>query len=503
MPDQSQPRRPARALLAAALVAVVLVLMRSFPTMWYEGYHFDSDQAVVGLMAKHLAEGRAFPLFFYGQHYMLGVQAWLAAPFFLLGGPTVFMLHVPVLIINATVAVMLVVLLNRELDLGWAPAFLAALPFIVPPAVTSDHLLQMLGASVEPLLYVLLLWVLRQRAVLFGLVLMVGFLHREFTIFALPALGVAMALDGSLFSRATTQRALTALATAVIVWTIVDTLKTHIDVFGPSSGPPESGPLSLQMAALTSRMSLDAAGVAARARSLFVDCLSDLFGVRANALREHSINSTVVTGSAGIGLLLFVAAAFVSFRVVALAPRAKADWRGAPFCVYLALVALQSAAAYTTASEVQPGAPGLIRYVLLMLLLPVALAAWYFRHETARVFRGAVAAVLVIWAAAGLVDTARVVREYATVRPPNKARTLADFLVARGVRYARADYWDAYITDFLARERVVVASTWKVRVREYQRVVDAHRAEAAEIVRQPCVGGVSIEAWCVRGLSRE
>ena len=31
---------------------------------------FDSDQAIVGLMAKHLSELRAFPVFFYGQTYM-------------------------------------------------------------------------------------------------------------------------------------------------------------------------------------------------------------------------------------------------------------------------------------------------------------------------------------------------------------------------------------------------------------------------------------------------
>ena len=61
MPDQSQPRRPARALLAAALVAVVLVLMRSFPTMWYEGYHFDSDQAVVEGSVIDAQNSRSIP----------------------------------------------------------------------------------------------------------------------------------------------------------------------------------------------------------------------------------------------------------------------------------------------------------------------------------------------------------------------------------------------------------------------------------------------------------
>src|SRR2546428_12581251 len=92
--------RGRREALAFGGLAVVLALLRCFVPVYYEGFDFDSDQAVVGLMAKHLSELRAFPLFFYGQHYMLGVQAWLAAPFFLIGGTSVAMLRAPLVIIN-------------------------------------------------------------------------------------------------------------------------------------------------------------------------------------------------------------------------------------------------------------------------------------------------------------------------------------------------------------------------------------------------------------------
>src|SRR5437660_4068447 len=90
-------------------MAVLLVLFRTFAPVRYEGFHFDSDQAIVGLMAKHLAERRAFPLFFYGQNYMLGVQAWMAAPLFALGRPTVGLLRAPLVAINCAVAVGLIV----------------------------------------------------------------------------------------------------------------------------------------------------------------------------------------------------------------------------------------------------------------------------------------------------------------------------------------------------------------------------------------------------------
>ena len=73
---------------------------------WDEAY-FDSDQAIVGLMAKHLTEGRAWPLFFYGQEYMLGVEAWAMAPVFLVLGPTVFALHLTMVLFNVAAALLL------------------------------------------------------------------------------------------------------------------------------------------------------------------------------------------------------------------------------------------------------------------------------------------------------------------------------------------------------------------------------------------------------------
>jgi hypothetical protein len=169
------------------------------------------------------------------------------------------------------------------------------------------------------------------------------------------------------------------------------------------------------------------------------------------------------------------------------------------FCLYLLLVGLESLAAYSLACEITPGLPGLIRYVLLALFVPVAVVAWYLKHEPLRAFRAAVIAAVLSWTGFSLVDNGRVLREYVTSRPPDKFRTIADYLVAKQIKYAYADYWDAYIVDFLAREQVIVASTWKVRIREYQRLADAHRAEAATLVRVPCTGGAVVDAWCVRG----
>src|SRR5436309_3364171 len=88
-------------------LAVGLVLLRAAAFVFWEGISFDSDQAIVGLMAKHLSEFRTFPLFFYGQNYMLGVQAWIIAPFFWIARPSVAVMRVPLVILNVVAAVLL------------------------------------------------------------------------------------------------------------------------------------------------------------------------------------------------------------------------------------------------------------------------------------------------------------------------------------------------------------------------------------------------------------
>ena len=90
------------------------------------GVRFDADQAVVGLMAAHISEGRAFPVFFYGQSYLLAVEAYLAAPVMWLLGPTEVALKLPLLAMNAAAALLAVAARATRAAAGLA--FVAALP---------------------------------------------------------------------------------------------------------------------------------------------------------------------------------------------------------------------------------------------------------------------------------------------------------------------------------------------------------------------------------------
>jgi hypothetical protein len=87
----------ARAALALGLLGLayrlILALLVVPPT--------SSDEAFTGLAAIHIAAGRDYPVYYYGQHYMGTVEAYLAAPLFALFGPSTVLLRVPLLALYA------------------------------------------------------------------------------------------------------------------------------------------------------------------------------------------------------------------------------------------------------------------------------------------------------------------------------------------------------------------------------------------------------------------
>src|SRR4051812_50224726 len=99
----ADPARARRERWIAAGIVVALVVLRSLVLVFWEQAQFDSDQAITGLMAKHLAELRAFPLFYYGQSYMLAVEASLAAAMFIPFGASAATLKPPPLALDPAI----------------------------------------------------------------------------------------------------------------------------------------------------------------------------------------------------------------------------------------------------------------------------------------------------------------------------------------------------------------------------------------------------------------
>jgi hypothetical protein len=472
-----------------------LVVLRCLPSLRFEQFDFNSDQAIVGLMAKHFVEGRTFPLFFYGQAYMLGVQAWIAAPFVAIGGSTVAMLRLPLVVWNAVVVGWLMGRLIRH-GVSGGVAFAATLPIIAPGALASMLLMQTLGASIEPFLYVLLLWHLRSRPIAFGVLFAIAYLHREFVLFVLPALAVVWWLDRRRPDRATGIFLAKAVLAFAAAWLAIAEVARHVNTLGPPGGETAPGSLVAQSQMVVMRLMWDPRAYLARLGALVRNTLPDLFALHPVAAWLVGVNSRITVGST-LGGIAFLGGLVVA-AVTLLGRRRPLD---APpsdhFYWYLALIAVQAILAYALNGGINPAMPGVSRYVLFALLLPIAILGALVERQSWAVVKIAACALVALWAALNVGDNIAIIREYLRMPPPNEYRVLVDFLVSHRIKYGRADYWDAYIVDFLSGERVILAPTAVMRISAYDARVARNAASAVNVLHLPCDVGAHVASWCI------
>jgi len=486
------------ALWLAGLAA--LVVLRSAVFVFWPASHFDSDQAITGLMAKHLAELRAFPVFWYGQTYLLAVEAWLAAPVMALAGATVTALKLPLLAMNVAIAWLLFAGLTRNADLSERRAAFATLFFVLAAPITSAHFLTANGGNVEPCLYVLLLWALRNRPIWLGIVLGVGFLNREFTIYGAAALLLLDAFGRRLFTREGAVKSLTWLGVAAAVWAGFLVLRQFSSAAGPGTTIADldtrlAGNNLLQVA---ERLCADAAAIASGAGRIATVHWPELFGLESQPLTDFGIESGMRQGLTGSAWLLLPVIGMPLARGVLRGARREPRGAG-EFAHYLMIVAALSLASYLA------GRCGVVdfntmRYELLSILGAVGLAGWYLRVERAR-------PMLLAWAlccgaifAISIAGHARLLAEYATQPPTAMKQDLIRALDSRGIRYAYSDYWTSYYVGFMTRERIIVASEEIPRIREYQDAVASQGTNAIRISRRPCEGGeqLTVAFWQCR-----
>jgi len=123
----------------------------------------DGDEALVGIQAESIAAGAAHPLpvYFYGQHYMGALEAYLAAGVFRLVGPSV-----PALRVVPLLFALLLVLLTHELArrvVGRQAARCAALLAALAPLYPAVWSLKARGGYVETLALGLALLIVTHR----------------------------------------------------------------------------------------------------------------------------------------------------------------------------------------------------------------------------------------------------------------------------------------------------------------------------------------------------
>ena len=482
-------------------VTAALVLLRALVYLLFEQVGFDSDQAIIGLMAKHLSEGRAFPLFLYGQTYMLAVEAWTAVPFFLIGGPTVGALRFSMLAWNLAFGALLVVGLQRDAGLrGWT-ALVPALFFLAAPASISGQLFAAQAGTIEPFVYIAALWFLRRRPVWFGVVLGIGFRNREFTVYALPALVALELLSGEL-TRERVRDWLVSAAVFFAVWETIEALKPLSDFSGPGTrGQLLGGFSGSQVGNLLDRFNYQPGGaLVERMTRLGPQLVAWFAGAR-------QVDTTLPLGDRPwlgrvAGLCTLLAAARLAWLTMSLDAVTRKDrsvvrsvrdqLARAPFAWYLLGVGATAVSVFIAG---KPILNGYSRYVTLGLLVPVGLTAAVLALDSRRASRRVVTAVVIAWAILAIVDHTRVLVTVIRQPPSYPAREIAARLVERHVPVASAGYWQAYEITFLARERVRVASMDFVRIQEYQDLFIERLRDALVVQQNPCADGEPVATW--------
>jgi hypothetical protein len=475
----------------AAAVLVLLVVLRSIVFVFWEQSFFDSDQAITGLMAKHLIESRAFPVFYYGQNYMLGVEAYLAAPVFALAGVSVTTLKLPLLVLNSGVAILLLRTLERDVGLRPYAALVPVLFFALPSPAAASEMLAPNGGNFAPFVYTLLIWLTRARPGWCGFFFGLGFLHREFTLYALVALIGVEAIEGALPTREGLRRRFAMLPTAAVVWLVVQVLKYYSSAAGPGTSTADLWRPRASVLELADRWCGDLASLPAGIVQLFTEHWPVLFGTRPVPFYELSIESTGKQGVDGSWIILAVA---VLLPIATIVYRLLRERRWRPeynFCAYLVLTGLCSAAGYVI-GRCGNLHPTILRYELLSTLAVVGLGAWFLTVVPRSWLR--TTWIGIAFAAVGIsaLSHAQLLREYVTNTPGNPKRLIVRHLESRGVKYAKADYWRAYAITFLTNERIIVASDNVQRITEYQKLVDAHRDQAVRLSRENCPGGTML-----------
>jgi hypothetical protein len=492
------PMKKADATLRAASTAVIVVvsaeLLRSFVFLRFGQLAFDSDQAITGLMAKHLVEGRAFPLFFYGQTYLLAVESWAAAPFFAVFGPTVTALRLSLLAWNIVFATLAILTLHRDSSLGLWAAIVPLLFFLLPPPSIAVQLMNAQGAIVEPYVFIAALWLLRKRPLWFGAVFAVGFRNREFVAYAIPALLLVEVLSGEIDRKRVRDWLIAGVAFAA-VWQAVEALKPVADLMGPGTRGRfvETFPAS-QLTNLTNRFDFAPGLLPERIRLLAPRIAEWFAGARqvgsSLPAPEHPWIAAVaaafaILASTRVAVVLLGPRGAEETRRAALATRV----RKANFALYLMAAGLVAIAAFIAG---RPALDGVARYVLVGLLFPIGLVASLLALEPIPALRRVAGGLVVVWALIMAGDHVALLRSYTRNPETNSRQLVADRLVSDGISTATAGYWDAYVITFLARERLTVASKDFVRIDEYQERFLERIATAVIISDRPCRDGTPV-----------
>jgi hypothetical protein len=227
---------------AVFLAILVLAAASRFVILFASQTHVHSDEAIIGLMAKHIREGRFYPFYMYGQPYNAGAacEAYLGALAFTVFGDGVLPLKCCIVVLSL---VCLALFYRWVLQIyGRETAIFASVAFVMSPSLVKWHL-QVRGYSpyflVLPILGSLFFWIDSAstrpslRTFLFGLVSGLSVMCLELALFPVAAFWALLAVRRKLSAKTAVSSLLGFLAgySPAIVYNLTHQMSNWREVF--------------------------------------------------------------------------------------------------------------------------------------------------------------------------------------------------------------------------------------------------------------------------------
>lgn len=436
--------------------------------------HFDSDQAIIGLMASDIAEGKSFPFYFWGQRYLMAVESWWVAPFFRMFGATIANLKFPLLLLNLITYLLLYNSLVRSKEASPRNSFIILMPFASASVVLSSRLVEAQGANIEPLLYVAILWFLRKRPFLLGSLSGLLFVHREFVLYPLATLLIShfLFVETEPKKNSFSYYFLVGIPFVVFV-SLLRILGNHLTPFVAES-----------------RASTLSFGKPLKCFwNIITATIPTLFGFESHTFREFNIISDISPLPLTLRILSAIILVWLTVKSFQLFRRSNFSFfKKSPLSFYWLLTGAFALIAYVLVS---PGDDLMtFRYQLVGLYFFLGFFAFISQTRLNRMGL----AVLMCFGLINAIRSSQLAWEQAYHPPHDDYSELENALALEKANVGWGDYWVSYYLTFASQKKLLFI-TKNCRTPNWEKIVENSPKPRLTIQKETCSNGKKVARW--------
>lgn len=449
------------------IASVLLGFAIRFHLLIASHFVIDADEAIVGLMGKHILEGRGIPTFYYGQHYMGSLEALLsAAAFGIFGVSCIALKMVPLFVSLLLIPLFYAFMRNFA---GIAAARFGTVLLALPPAALVEWSSKARGGFIEVVfigtaaLLLTVKWLQSEQKSLLGifwigLILGIGWWVNNQIVYFITAIG-------SVFLSAFFGKKGRAAAKKIFVGLLG---------FFIGGSPYWIYNFYNQFVSFEMLHSASSKDLGQHIYGLFTSALPIILGAKRFWHDEEIFNGSLIFAYA---VWVFLASSYFLMCKYSLQSRDLKKFRQE---LLLLILLLASFGIFTTSAFgylVQAPRYLLPAYVALFGIAGCALAEWHRRSKLAAYF--GFGGLLALHLSSSYLGGLAVPGEpiiYLGERVSRDHSELLHWLSNNQIRYVRTNYWIGYRLTFETKERVkfkLFHEPYQVRVPEYENEVSA------------------------------